>query len=154
VKFAVSISIEVQEELEAIAVRCGCQLLHADYQGGLLKLVVDREEGVTIKECSNVSREASAFLDVIDFGSGHYTLEVTSPGLDREFYSESDYRKFVGERVRVSWIDESKKRTDTARLSGYEPKADPGPRIELEFVEGVRTIQLDQVIKTRLEPKF
>lgn len=147
-------STEILHEIESVAVRCGCELLHASYQGGVLKLVVDREGGVTIDECSNVSREASAFLDVVDFGSGHYTLEVSSPGLDREFYSESDYQRFVGERVRVSWMDEDQKRTDTARLNGYESRAKASPRIELEFAEGVRTIQLDQVIKTRLEPKF
>lgn len=149
-----SMNTEVQEELEVIAARCNCELLHADFKGGVLKLVLDREDGVTLKECSNVSREASAFLDVVDFGRGHYTLEVTSPGLDREFYSEGDYRKFLGEHVQVSWAEEGQNRTDSGRLSGYEPDADTGPRIELELAEGVRTIQLDQVIKTRLEPKF
>lgn len=148
------LSTEVQEELEEIAARCECELLDATYQGGVLKLVIDQEEGVTVTTCSAVSREASAFLDVVDFGSGHYTLEVTSPGLDREFYSESDYPRFLGERVKVSWMDENKKRTDTARLSGYEPNEGAAPRIEFEFVEGVRTIQLDRIIKTRLEPNL
>ena len=145
---------EVQEELQAIAGRCGCELLDAAYSGGVLKLVVDREAGVTVTECSKVSREASAFLDVVDFGRGHYTLEVTSPGLDREFYSESDYQRFLGERVRVSWMDENRKRTDTARLKSYVTNPGTQSEIELEFVEGVRTIQLDRVIKTRLEPNF
>ena len=148
------VSKEVQEELQAIAERCGCELLDAAYQGGVLKLVLDREAGVTVTECSKVSREASAFLDIVDFGRGHYTLEVTSPGLDREFYSESDYQRFTGERVRVSWMDENQKRTDTARLKSYLTKPGAKPEIELEFAEGVRTIQLDRVIKTRLEPNF
>ncbi|MCP4203793.1 MAG: ribosome maturation factor [bacterium] len=149
-----SINTEVQEELEGIAVRCNCELLHADFRGGVLKLILDREGGVTLKECSDVSREASAFLDVVDFGSGHYTLEVTSPGLDREFYSESDYQRFLGEPVRVSWLDQDQKRTDSGRLIDYEPNADGGPQIALELPEGVHKIKLDQVLKTRLEPKF
>ena len=148
------INEETQEELQAIAARCGCELLDASYQGGVLKLVVDRETGVTITECSKVAREASAFLDVVDFGKGHYTLEVTSPGLDREFYSESDYQRFLGEQVRVSWMDEDKKRTDTVRLKGFAKNPGAKPEIELEFVEGVRTIPLDRVIKARLEPNF
>ena len=148
------VSKEVQEELEAIATRCGCDLLDAEYQGGVLRLVVDRERGVTVTECTNVSREASAFLDVVDFGHGRYTLEVTSPGLDRQFYCESDYQRFTGERVRVSWMDEDRKRTDSARLQGYLPNPGGKPEIEIELVEGVRTVQLDRVIKTRLEPNF
>lgn len=148
------VSKEIQEELQAIAARCGCELLDASYQGGLLKLVLDREDGVTIAECSRVAREASAFLDVVDFGRGHYTLEVSSPGIDREFYSEHDYQRFLGERVRVSWIDDEKKRTDSALLKGYASKPGNKPEIELEFGEGVRTISLDRVIKARLEPNF
>lgn len=148
------VSNEIQRELEAIASRSGCELLAATYEGGLLRLVLDREEGVTISECSEVSREVSAFLDVVDFGKGHYTLEVSSPGLDREFYSEKDYQRFEGEQVRVSWLDQDRKRTDTARLRKYEAKPGGAPEIELEFDEGVRRIQLDRVLKTRLEPNL
>ena len=149
-----SVSKEVQKELEETAARCGCELLHADYSGGVLKLVVDREAGVTIDDCSTVAREASAFLDVVDFGQGNYTLEVTSPGIDREFYSESDYQRFAGEQVRVSWMDRDEKRTDTVRLKAYSANPGAKPEIELEFPEGVRAIRLDRVIKTRLEPNF
>lgn len=145
---------EIRQELDAIAARCGCELLDAQYQGGLLRLVVDREGGVTISECSDVSREASAFLDVVDFGKGRYTLEVSSPGLDREFYSERDYQRFEGQQVRVSWMDEDRKRTDTARLNKYQANPGAAPEVELEFDEGVRRIQLDRIIKTRLEPNF
>lgn len=148
------INNEVQEELDAIAVRCDCELLDATFQGGVLKIVIDREAGVTINECSSVSREASAFLDIVDFGEGNYTLEVTSPGIDREFYSESDYQRFTGEQVRVSWLDENTKRTDIARLKSYASTPGTKPVVELEFTEGVRTIELDRVLKTRLEPNF
>jgi ribosome maturation factor RimP len=145
---------EIREELEAIAERCGCVLLNATYEGGLLRLILDRDGGVTITECSNVSREVSAFLDVVDFGKGRYTLEVSSPGLDRKFYSESDYQRFQGERVKISWLEESRKKTATAKLKKYQPNPGATPQIELEFDEGVRTIPLDRVVETRLEPNF
>ena len=145
---------EVRTELEAIARRCDCELLEADYRGGVFKLVLDREAGVTVDECSTVSREVSAFLDVVDFGSANYTLEVSSPGLDREFYRESDYERFAGSRVRVSWLEEGKKRTDVGQLLGFEATGDGGPRIEVELADGVRTIGLAEVVKTRLEPEF
>ncbi|MFQ5526790.1 MAG: ribosome maturation factor RimP [Thermoanaerobaculia bacterium] len=145
---------EIQTELGAIASRCGCELLHADFRGGVLQLVLDKEGGVNIAECSSVSREASAFLDVVDFGSGNYTLEVTSPGLDREFYSEGDYERFLGSRVKVSWMDQGKKRTDVAQLRGYDREAQSGPQLELEFTDGVRLVELSDVLKTRLDPEF
>lgn len=145
---------EILEELEAIASRCGCELLRAEYRGGTLQLTLDKPDGVTLKECSQVSREASAFLDVVDFGTGNYTLEVSSPGLDREFYSENDYRRFVGESVRISWLEDGAKRTDSGCLRRYQPDTDGGPEIELELADGIRKIQLDRVLKTRLEPKF
>ncbi len=144
---------EVRNELKAIAVRCGCELLHASYTGGVLKLILDSENGVTIDECSRVSREASAYLDVVDFGTGNYTLEVTSPGLDREFYSAGDYDRFLGSQVRISWMDENKKRTDVARLLRYEPAAAAGPVIEIELAGDVREVELSSVLKTRLEPE-
>lgn len=149
-----SVSHEIRKELEEIATRCGCELLDVAYRGGVLQLIVDRDGGVAVADCSNVSREASAYLDVVDFGRGHYTLEVSSPGLDREFYSEADYQRFLGEQVRVSWIDDDRKRTDTALLKDYRPNPGSKPEIEVELDHEVRTIQLDRVIKTRLEPTF
>ena len=145
---------EVQEELEAIAQRCECELLHAEYRGGVFRLVLDRDSGVTVKECSGVSREVSAFLDVIDFGKGNYTLEVTSPGLDRELYKPDDYRRFVGSAVRITWLQEEKKRTDVGRLLSLDSAADTRPAIEIDLGDGIQRVELSAVLRTRLEPEF
>ena len=58
-------------------------------------------EGVTLEDCENVSRQVSAFLDVEDVVPAEYELQVSSPGLDRKFYKQSDYQKFLGRLVRV-----------------------------------------------------
>jgi len=56
---------------------------------------------VTLADCEGVSHQVSAFLDVEDVVPAEYELQVSSPGLDRKFYKESDYQKFLGRVVRV-----------------------------------------------------
>ncbi len=67
-----------------------------------LRLVLDRREGsVTLNDCEIVSRQASLLLDEADPFPGPYTLEVSSPGLDRKLYGPEDYERFRGHAVRV-----------------------------------------------------
>lgn len=67
-----------------------------------LRLVLDRREGsVTLHDCETVSRQASLLLDEADPFPGPYTLEVSSPGLDRKLYGPEDYARFRGHAVRV-----------------------------------------------------
>ena len=82
--------------MAAVAARSGCELLEIETRDRLLRLVVDRPEGVTIDDCQAVGRQISALLDVEDFGDSRYTLEVSSPGLDRKLYGPRDYERFQG----------------------------------------------------------
>jgi len=74
--------------------------------GQLVRLYVDRPGGIGLAELQSVSEEVSAILDAEDPIEGSYTLEVSSPGLDRPLRGEADYRRFVGR---------------LAKLSSYEP---------------------------------
>ena len=67
----------------------------------LLRMYVDRPEGVTIGECANLSRKVSDFLDMEDLIPHRYNLEVSSPGLDRPLLKREDFVRRVGEKVRV-----------------------------------------------------
>jgi ribosome maturation factor RimP len=95
----------VEEEIEKIVSSEGLELVHIDYRkqgrGWLLRIDIDKEGGVTLTDCEVVSHQVSAFLDVEDVVPAEYELQVSSPGLDRKFYKESDYRKFIGRKVRV-----------------------------------------------------
>jgi ribosome maturation factor RimP len=88
-----------------IAAREGCEFVHCEYvhDGGrwYLRLFIDRPEGVSIKECTAVSRQMSAVLDVEDFIPHAYHLEVSSPGLDRPLTRPEDYQRFAGAPVRI-----------------------------------------------------
>ena len=149
------VNSEIRSELESVAKQFDCELLHVDFAAGRLRLILDRPEGVTLRDCESVSREASAALDVLDFGGGRYTLEVSSPGLDREFYRDEDYERFAGNRVSITWIDSrtSSKRTDIGLLKTVRA-AGASPSIEVETEQEQLIIRLQDVIKTHLEPVF
>jgi ribosome maturation factor RimP len=95
----------LEEEIAKVVSSEGLELVHVEYRrqgrGYLLRVDIDKEGGVTLSDCELVSQQLSAFLDVEDAIPGEYELQVSSPGLDRKFYSDSDYQKFIGRLVRV-----------------------------------------------------
>src|SRR6266545_2545370 len=95
----------VEKEIEKIVSSEGLELVHIDYKkqgrGYLLRVDIDKDGGVTLDDCQLVSQQISTYLDVDDVVPSEYELQVSSPGLDRKFYRESDYQKFIGRLVRV-----------------------------------------------------
>ena len=73
----------------------------------VLRLLIDKPGGVTINDCAKVNRELSSLLDLEDPIPSRYTLEVSSPGLDRPFKTERDFRRALGKRVKVISADEN-----------------------------------------------
>jgi ribosome maturation factor RimP len=119
---------ELQPELESIAAANGCELVHVELKGGVLRLILDKPEGVTLADCEVVAKHSSAYLDVADFGKSRYVLEVSSPGLDRELYKPADVERFLGKLARVAIIDpeNGKKRTVIGRLQELQPAESVG----------------------------
>ena len=95
----------LQDQLTAVAADEGLRLLAVEISGSgsktVLRLVVDGPDGVSLDRCATVLRQASALLDVEDPLPHAYTLEVSSPGLERKLYGDDDYRRYAGERVKV-----------------------------------------------------
>lgn len=83
----------------------GFEMVDAELAGGrqhqTLRVYIDGPRGVTVDNCADVSRQLSAILDVEDPFSGSYTLEVSSPGLDRPLVKPADFRRFQGSLVKV-----------------------------------------------------
>ncbi len=152
---ATNLDQRLRTELEATAARSGCELLDIHFGGGVLRVVLDREDGVTLEHCETVSRELSALLDVEDFGAGRYTLEVSSPGLDRPLYGLGDYERFAGSLAKVTWMSEAGKRTDLLRLEGVaDGTAEPVVVFsDVETSERVE-ISLESIEAARLEPEL
>ncbi len=67
----------------------------------LVRIYIDKEGGVTIADCSEISKQAGDILDVYDVFPGSYTLEVSSPGLDRPLTRDKDFIKYRGSPVRI-----------------------------------------------------
>lgn len=102
---------QLEHDIEALlapAVEAlGLELLGVEFNPGngnaLLRLYIDQaEQGVTLDDCEAVSREVSALLDVHDPIDTHYSLEVSSPGLDRPLFKPEHYSRFVGEVAKVA----------------------------------------------------
>lgn len=118
-----AIDPELEAELTAIAADCGCELAHAEFHRGTLRVILDRLEGaVTLTDCQTVSKQVSSFLDIRDFGKDRYLLEVSSPGLDRQLYGPKDYERFCGQAVRVTFFagEPAQKKTVSGRLEAFE----------------------------------
>jgi ribosome maturation factor RimP len=110
---------KVRQIGERVARSYGLELVDVEFTGGAgkhgrnLRVTIERREpvqlegedvqaGVTLDDCSNVSREMSTILDVEDpISGGEYMLEVSSPGLDRKLKSREDFERFVGNLVKV-----------------------------------------------------
>jgi len=89
-----------------VAAAHGIEIVEVELRGGgkarTLRITIDKHEGVTHEDCANVSREVSTILDVEDAVPGApYTLEVSSPGLDRKLQRPEEFERFTGSRIKV-----------------------------------------------------
>lgn len=95
----------VWEQLEPELAEQGYELVDVEFeQGGgyrVLRLFLDREGGVTLDHCAQVSQLLSPLLDVKGFMEGRYALEVSSPGVDRRIRKPEDFVRFADERIRM-----------------------------------------------------
>ena len=100
-----SIEERVQAIAERVAIDHGLELVHAEVVGPnnkpIVRVFIDKPNGVTHEDCSEVSLHMGTILDVEDFIHSSYTLEVSSPGLDRGLYKREDYERFAGNLARV-----------------------------------------------------
>ena len=91
---------------DRVAASSGLEVVEVELRGGgkarMLRIVIDKPVGVTHEDCANLSREVGTILDVEDAISGAYTLEVSSPGLDRKLIRPADYERFTGSRVKLT----------------------------------------------------
>ncbi|HYS43834.1 MAG TPA: ribosome maturation factor RimP [Geobacteraceae bacterium] len=130
----------------------GMELVHLEMKrepgGQLVRLYIDKDGGVTLDDCTLISRQLSAQLDIEDPIEGRYTLEVSSPGLDRPLFTDRDFARFAGRQIRLSTrVPLDGRRNFQGRLEGI---ADGSVRMTLQ--EGrVVAIPRDQVARARLE---
>ncbi len=117
--------IESLRELsEPIILTEGMELIDIEYRqesrGWVLRFYIDKEDGLTLSHCSHLSAQIGDLLEVKDLIPHRYTLEVSSPGLNRTLKREKDFKTYVGEIIKINTskpIDQ--RRSFTGKLLGY-----------------------------------
>jgi ribosome maturation factor RimP len=97
---------KVQEITERVAGDAGLEVVDVQMLGGggsrLLRIFIDKPEGVTHADCEHISQHVGTILDIEDvIPGGKYTLEVSSPGLERKIARPREFERFVGKKVKV-----------------------------------------------------
>jgi len=102
---AVNVIERVEEFISPLLAEMEVELVEVQYQreghGWVLRLFIDREGGVTLEDCTAVSREVSSYMEVEDPIEHAYHLEVSSPGLERPLKKIGDFDRFVERRARI-----------------------------------------------------
>jgi len=128
----------------------GVELLSRDKAGHLLRIYIDAEKGVGVKDCTKVSHQMSGVLDVEDPIRGEYALEISSPGLDRPLFELQHFEQFVGNLVRV------KLNTAVAGRRNYKGTIVSVDGSEIGLLIDGETVQVnfEQIDSARLVPEF
>ncbi len=148
---------QVEELLAPTVESLGCEIWGVEFlnQGkhSKLRLYIERpgpEAGVTVDDCAAVSRHVSDILDVEEFSSSAYTLEVSSPGMDRILFKPAQYTESVGEQVdvRLNFPFEGRKKF-VGVLAGLE---DNSAVLQVDDEEYV--LPLENIQRARVVPAF
>lgn len=145
---------DLHDLLEPGAEALGFEVLAVELTGSpgrmILRVYIDGPKGVTVDDCARASQQFSAILDVEDPVPGHYTLEVSSPGLDRPLTKARHFQAVVGQEVRVTTSDAVGGRR---RFRGELRNAN-SQDLELLVDGETYRIPIAKVIKARLVPEF
>ena len=142
---------KICEIVERVTKSEGLTLFDVELKGAganrVLRVFIDKAEGVTHADCQLVSEQLSVILDVEDPIPGHYVLEVSSPGLDRQLVKPSDFTYFAGRRARLVLREPlGSQRVFEGRLAG----CDSG-RVRLDLGDqGVSEFELSNITKAKL----
>lgn len=148
-----SYQIEIEGKLTTIAepvvLEAGAELVELQLvqrkSSALVRLLVDKPGGITLDECAEISRGVSFLLETADPLEGRYTLEVSSPGLDRPLTTESDFRRKVGEEIKLFHRENERTIEVTGEILKVEEK-----HLTLMTGEGEKNFPLENVVKGKI----
>jgi len=149
------VSLQILNELlQPLVEDLGYEFVGIEYNSNpkhsVLRIYIDKENGVDIKDCETVSRETAALLDVKDPIRNKYDLEVSSPGLDRPLFTPAHYIEFAGYEAKISlFAPQDGRRKFTGPILGADEN---NVRIEQDGSEV--TIDFDNIAKAKLIPDY
>lgn len=136
------VASKIAEIARRVAESEGLEVVEVEVLGGgaarLVRIFIDKPEGVTHGDCELISQQVGTIMDVEDtIPGGRYTLEVSSPGLERKLLGPADYQRFQGRKARISLRDPlDGRRNWEGTLAGYEDGAvalETGPGVTVRF---------------------
>lgn len=142
----------IRQLVEQVVESQGYELVEFELKGGgnnsIMRVFIDKPAGISHKDCELVSEQLGTVLDVEDLIPFSYTLEVSSPGLDRKLVKDSDYTRFAGKLAKVQTrVPLHNQKTFKGRLRGLQ-----GDKVLLEVPRsGLMEIPLDVIQESRLE---
>lgn len=145
---------ELADLIEPTVVNLGYELsdleLKLGGRDGVVRVFIDKPDGVDLTDCEIVSKQLSAVLDVEDPLPGHYRLEVSSPGLDRKLTKPSHFQRFLGETVRVKlrFPLEGRRNFRGTLVAASEDK------IEIEVDGEPHSLEIAAIESARLVPSY
>lgn len=144
----------LEQMVSPVVAALGCELWGLEYltQGRYttVRIFIDGSNGVSLDDCERVSRQVSAVFDVEDPIDGEYTLEVSSPGMDRPLYSEAQYARYVGETINVRLRIA---RDGRRRFKGVITKVENGD-VYLQVDNKEVQLSIDTIDKANVEPRY
>lgn len=145
---------QIREIAERVASSEGLEVVDVELRGGarngLVRIFIDRSEGISHADCETMSRQMGPMLDVEDLMPGPYRLEVSSPGLDRKLVKTADYERFMGKKARIRLRHPLQGRKQfTGTLQGC-----CGGAVALESEGGVMKFRLEDIELARLVAEF
>jgi ribosome maturation factor RimP len=145
----------LRELLEPVVKSLDCELWGLEYHSagrrrGLLRVYIEKSAGVALQDCERVSRQVSSVLDVEDPIQGEYTLEVSSPGMDRPLYTCAQYRQYSGEQVQIKLrLPFNGRKQFTGLLTGVE-----NDEIKLMVADEEYSFPIETIEKAKVVPRF
>jgi ribosome maturation factor RimP len=143
---------QLGELLGPVVANLGYELWEIEYApragGGLLRLYIDSPDGISLEDCEKVSRAVSGVLDEADPIPNEYTLEVSSPGMDRVLRTQDHFARFAGSRVKIEMIQLINGRK---RFQGRLQKVGES-EITLETDGGEVSLPIEDIHRARLIP--
>ena len=152
----------IEKLVQPLLEELGCELVDLEYQreqrGWVLRFFLDKENGINLDDCAMASREISSLMDVENIISTAYSLEVSSPGIERPLKKPQDFKRFTGQLAKIKTITSidpdatgKNRKTFVGTLSGFE---DEDVLLILKNTTDAIRIPLQQIDKANLHYEF
>ncbi len=153
-KYMRQVPEKIQRIVEDVVTSMGYELVGVEHlmhdKSGVLRVYIDKNQGIMLDDCQAVSHQLSGVLDVEDPVPGNYNLEISSPGLDRPLFKPGDFERFAGQSIKVKLVRAQQGRKNyKGILQGWQ-----GNEVIIDMQGQEVRLSLDNIDQARLAPEF